>query len=162
MLGFALGVAHPCVAAPARAARSAACDLLRRADLHLLSGVDRALRPGITPIIVDRRAARDRRDDHRDAERPRPRAARAEQGRARASHLARSRTALLIELPAAAPYLFTGVKLAVGYGFIGVIAGEFILSGAGLGYAIAYAYNDFDNQTMYALMLLVLVVGDRW
>lgn len=65
-------------------------------------------------------------------------------------------TALLIKLPSAAPYLFTGVKLAVAYSFIGVIASEFILSGAGIGYDIAYAYNNFDNRTMYALMLFIL------
>ncbi len=68
------------------------------------------------------------------------------------------KAALLIHLPAAAPYIFTGVKLAVAYAFIGVIASEFILSGSGLGYAIGYAYNNFNNQTMYALMLLVLVL----
>jgi NitT/TauT family transport system permease protein len=68
------------------------------------------------------------------------------------------RTALFIKLPATAPHLFTGVKLAVAYAFIGVIAAEFILSGAGIGYSIAYAYNNFDNRTMYALMLLILAV----
>jgi NitT/TauT family transport system permease protein len=68
-------------------------------------------------------------------------------------------TVLLIRLPAAAPYLFTGIKLALAYAFIGVIAGEFILSGGGLGYAIAYAYNNFDNDTMYATMLFVLAVA---
>jgi len=73
--------------------------------------------------------------------------------------LSRLRTSLLIELPAASPYLFTGVKLAVAYSFIGVIASEFILSGSGLGYAIAYAYNNFENRKMYALMLLVLVAA---
>lgn len=72
--------------------------------------------------------------------------------------MSRLRTALLIELPAATPYLFTGVKLSVAYSFIGVIASEFILSGAGIGYAIAYAYNLFENGPMYALMLLVLIV----
>src|SRR5260221_552872 len=76
----------------------------------------------------------------------------------RTYHLGPWRTALLIKLPATAPYLFTGVKLAVAYAFIGVIAAEFILSGSGLGYSIAYAYNNFDNRTMYALMLLILVV----
>jgi NitT/TauT family transport system permease protein len=64
----------------------------------------------------------------------------------------------LVRLPAASPHLFTGARLAVAYAFIGVIASEFILSGGGLGYAIAYAYNDFDNRTMYGLMLLVLIV----
>jgi NitT/TauT family transport system permease protein len=68
-------------------------------------------------------------------------------------------TVRLITLPAAAPYLFTGLKLALAYAFIGVIAGEFILSGGGLGYSIAYAYNNFDNDTMYATMLFVLIVS---
>ncbi len=77
---------------------------------------------------------------------------------ARMHRLGPLRTALLLKLPAAAPHLFTGLKLAVAYAFIGVIAAEFILSGSGLGYAIAYAYNNFDNRTMYALMLLILAV----
>jgi NitT/TauT family transport system permease protein len=64
----------------------------------------------------------------------------------------------LIILPAVTPYLFTGVKLALAYAFIGVLAGEFILSGSGIGYAIAYAYDGFDIRTMYALMLLILVL----
>lgn len=71
--------------------------------------------------------------------------------------MSRAKTALLVELPATLPYLFTGVKLSVAYSFIGVIASEFILSGAGIGYAIAYAYNLFENGHMYALILLVLV-----
>lgn len=66
--------------------------------------------------------------------------------------------AWLIVLPATTPYLFTGVKLALAYAFIGVLAGEFILSGSGIGYSIAYAYAGFDTRTMYALMLLVLLL----
>ena len=54
-------------------------------------------------------------------------------------------TALRLKLPAAAPHLFTGVKLAVSYGFIAVIASEFLLSAAGLGRDIADAYSDFNN-----------------
>jgi NitT/TauT family transport system permease protein len=77
---------------------------------------------------------------------------------ARMMRMPRWRTALFIELPAALPYLFTGVKLAVAYAFIGVIASEFILSGTGIGYAIAYAYNNFENRDMYALMLFVLLL----
>jgi NitT/TauT family transport system permease protein len=72
--------------------------------------------------------------------------------------MSRVKTALLIDLPAAAPYLFTGVKLCVAYAFIGVIASEFILSGSGLGYAIGYAYNNFENRNMYALMLLIIIL----
>ena len=66
--------------------------------------------------------------------------------------------ALRIKLPSATPYLFTGIKLAIAYSFIGVIAAEFIMAPSGLGYSIAYAFNNFDNRTMYALMLFVIVL----
>ncbi len=66
--------------------------------------------------------------------------------------------AIKVQLPAIAPHLFTGVKLAIAYAFIGVIAAEFILSDRGLGYAISYAYNNFDNRKMYALMLFIIIV----
>jgi NitT/TauT family transport system permease protein len=68
-------------------------------------------------------------------------------------------TSLKLKLPAAAPHLFTGVKLAVSYGFIAVIASEFILAPAGLGRVVADAYNDFNNQRMYALLLLLIIVA---
>lgn len=77
---------------------------------------------------------------------------------ARVLRMGRGQTAWRVLLPSAAPYLFTGVKLVVSYAFIGVIAAEFILSGSGLGYAIANAYNNFDNPTMYGLMLLIVVL----
>jgi len=64
--------------------------------------------------------------------------------------------ALRIKLPAAAPQLLTGVRLAVIYANIGVLAGEFILAVAGVGRRLAIAYNDLDNPTMYGLLLLVL------
>jgi NitT/TauT family transport system permease protein len=67
--------------------------------------------------------------------------------------------AVLIDFPAAAPHLFTGIKLAFAYAFIGVVASEFILSGQGIGYAISYAYNNFDNRNMYGLMLLVILIA---
>jgi NitT/TauT family transport system permease protein len=69
------------------------------------------------------------------------------------------RTATRLKLPAVAPHLFTGIKLAVSYAFIAVVASEFILSPAGLGHAIAFAYSDFDNRNMYAEMLLLLIIA---
>jgi NitT/TauT family transport system permease protein len=68
-------------------------------------------------------------------------------------------TALRLKLPAAAPHLFTGVKLVVSYAFIGVIASEFILAPAGLGRVIADAYSDFNNRRMYAMMLLLVILA---
>ena len=77
---------------------------------------------------------------------------------AAAMRLTRTQYALHIILPAAAPWLFTGAKFAVAYSFIGVIAGEFVVSGAGMGHAIAFAYNSFDNRMMYGLILLLFVL----
>ena len=78
---------------------------------------------------------------------------------ARMQRLGRARTLWLIVLPAAMPGLFSGFKLALSYALIGVIAGEFILSGSGIGYAISFAYQSFDNRAMYGLMLLVLLAS---
>ena len=66
--------------------------------------------------------------------------------------------AVHISLPAAAPYVFTGAKLAFGYSITGVLGSEFILATAGYGYNIAFAYNNFEDKKMYALLLFLLVV----
>lgn len=78
---------------------------------------------------------------------------------ARLMQITRPRMMIRVVLPAVLPAMMTGFKLAATYAFIGVIAAEFILSTQGLGHAIAYAYNDFDMRTMYALMLLVLLLS---
>lgn len=78
---------------------------------------------------------------------------------ARVHRLGRVATIARIILPYAALYIFTGLKLAVAYAFIGVIAAEFILSGEGLGYQINFAYNNFDNRTMYPAILLIIAVA---
>ena len=64
-----------------------------------------------------------------------------------------------VTLPFAAPYLFTGVKLAIAYAFIGVIGAEFIMSNTGLGYEIRFAYDNLDNNVMYPLILLILLIA---
>jgi NitT/TauT family transport system permease protein len=66
---------------------------------------------------------------------------------------------LHVQLPAILPSLMTGFKMAATYAFIGVIMAEFILSPRGLGHAISFAYNDFDTRSMYALMLLIIIVS---
>lgn len=78
---------------------------------------------------------------------------------ARVMRLGRVATVRHVILPFAALYISTGLKLAVAYAFIGVIAAEFILSGDGMGYEIAYAFNNFENGVMYPLILVLLVVA---
>ena len=76
----------------------------------------------------------------------------------RVMRLDRLQRAWYVSLPAAAPYVFTGAKLAFGYSITGVLGSEFILANAGFGYNIAFAYNNFEDKKMYALLLFLLVV----
>lgn len=78
---------------------------------------------------------------------------------ARVQHMGVRETAWRITLPYAAPYILTGTKLAVAYSLIGIIGAEFIMSNGGMGYEISFAYNNFDNTTMYPLILLILLVS---
>jgi NitT/TauT family transport system permease protein len=78
---------------------------------------------------------------------------------ARAMRLGPAEAALRLTLPAASPYIVTGVKLAVAYSFIGIIGSEFILSRGGIGYEISFAYNNFENAIMYPLIVLILLAS---
>src|SRR5512139_3069546 len=78
---------------------------------------------------------------------------------ARVNGLNALQTARQITLPFCAPYLLTAAKLALAYAFIGVIGSEFIMARSGMGYEISYAYTNFDNATMYPLILLILLLS---
>lgn len=64
-----------------------------------------------------------------------------------------------VTLPSLAPHLMVGCKIAVTYALIGVIGGEFILSTEGIGYRIAFAYNNFETERMYALMTMIILIA---
>jgi NitT/TauT family transport system permease protein len=78
---------------------------------------------------------------------------------ARVNRMGLIATAWKIMMPSAAPYILTGAKLAVAYALIGIIGAEFIMSRGGMGYEISFAYNNFDNATMYPLIVLILAVS---
>lgn len=78
---------------------------------------------------------------------------------ARINQLGPIETAWRVTLPYATPYILTGAKLAVAYSFIGIIGAEFIMSRGGMGYEISFAYTNFDNATMYPLIVLILLVS---
>lgn len=62
-------------------------------------------------------------------------------------------------LPAALPQISVGVRLALSYSLIGVLASEFVLSTRGLGHFISDAYSDFAIADMYAGVLIVFVLA---
>lgn len=78
---------------------------------------------------------------------------------ARMARLSRMATAFKVTLPSASPYVLTGIKFAVAYALIGIIGSEFVMSTNGIGFEIAFAYNNFDNATMYPLILFVMIVS---
>lgn len=62
-------------------------------------------------------------------------------------------------LPAALPQISVGLRLALSYSIIMVLASEFVLSTRGLGHFISNAYNDFAITDMYAGVLLVFALA---
>ena len=72
-------------------------------------------------------------------------------------NLSRLKLFRYVYLPAATPYVFSGLKLGFIYALIGTVASEFILATEGLGWLISFHYDSFDIQTMYAAMLFVIL-----
>jgi NitT/TauT family transport system permease protein len=62
-----------------------------------------------------------------------------------------------VQLPAAVPYIFTGLKLGFIYAFIGVIASEFILANTGLGYLVSLHYDRWETAEMYAAIIAIIL-----
>jgi NitT/TauT family transport system permease protein len=61
-----------------------------------------------------------------------------------------------IYLPAAAPFLLLGMRMAIPYAVIGVIVGEFTSSIAGLGLFINYASSTYDPASVFAGIFILL------
>lgn len=78
---------------------------------------------------------------------------------ARSLNCSRTQTYLKVLAPAATPLVVPGLVLGFIYATIGVIAMEFILASEGLGFRIGYSYRAFEMQTMYAYILVVLVLA---
>ena len=76
-----------------------------------------------------------------------------------AYHVGPVRRAVTIHLVGAWPQIATGVRLAVTYSMIGVIASEFILSDSGIGYMVHLYYNSFEFREMWGAILVVFALG---
>jgi ABC-type nitrate/sulfonate/bicarbonate transport system permease component len=58
-----------------------------------------------------------------------------------------------------APTLVTGLRLGLTYILVGVISVEYLASTGGLGYAISYAYLQFDMPAVYAAVVVVVLLA---
>jgi ABC-type nitrate/sulfonate/bicarbonate transport system permease component len=66
---------------------------------------------------------------------------------------------LRIKFPFALPFIFSGLRIGVTFGIIGVILGEFMAAERGLGYVIMFAASNFETALLLAAILLLLFVG---
>jgi ABC-type nitrate/sulfonate/bicarbonate transport system permease component len=64
-----------------------------------------------------------------------------------------------IEIPAALPFIMTGIRLSIGRGLTGVVVGELFSSQAGIGFVIAEAGQRFDAATVLMGVLLFTLAG---
>jgi NitT/TauT family transport system permease protein len=62
-------------------------------------------------------------------------------------------------IPYTLPFALTGIRQGIGRGLVGLIAGEFFLSGSGIGLLIMRSERDFDVPGLYGSILVVAVLG---
>lgn len=64
-----------------------------------------------------------------------------------------------VKFPFALPFIFSGLRIGVTFGIIGVILGEFMTAQRGLGYIIMFAAENFETALLLSAILLLLGVG---
>jgi ABC-type nitrate/sulfonate/bicarbonate transport system permease component len=62
-------------------------------------------------------------------------------------------------IPYTLPFAMTGVRQGIGRGLVGLIAGEFFLSGTGIGLLIMQSERDFNVPGLYGSILVVTILG---
>ncbi len=65
----------------------------------------------------------------------------------------------LVKLPNALPFIFSGLSSAVMFALTGALVGEFVGASSGLGYLIVQANNSMDIPQVFAILLILVVVG---
>ena len=66
------------------------------------------------------------------------------------------RKAFLVILPAAAPTIFTGMRISMGIAWLVIVAAEMLVGGTGIGY---FVWNEWNNLSLTNVIFAVLVIG---
>ena len=64
-----------------------------------------------------------------------------------------------IILPAAAPYIFTGLRIGIGLSWLAIIAAEMLIGGVGIGFFIWDAWNSSNLSDIIVALVYVGLVG---
>ncbi len=71
----------------------------------------------------------------------------------------RFQTIRKVMVPAALPFILTGMRLAIGRGIVGVVVGEILGSQAGLGHLILVAGQSFDVPNLFVGVITLAIAG---
>lgn len=61
--------------------------------------------------------------------------------------------------PATAVWIVGGIKIALPYALVATVTGELLATRAGLGYLLSQAAEQFDMTSLYAVLLILMVIG---
>ena len=78
---------------------------------------------------------------------------------ARTLELGRFSTAFQVILPAAAPTIFTGMKISLGIAWLVIVAAEMVIGGIGVGYFVWNEWNGLNIDSMIFAIAVIGVVG---
>ena len=96
---------------------------------------------------------------------------RSELGMTRAAPVARSMTVMPLNvktamrvasramLPAAAPYIFTGLRIGIGLSWLAIVAAEMLIGGVGIGFFIWDAWNSSLISDIILALAYVGIIG---
>ena len=66
---------------------------------------------------------------------------------------------LKVVLPASMAWILGGIKIALPYALVATITGEMLAARNGLGYVLNHASQQFDMTSIYAVLVVLMVVG---
>jgi NitT/TauT family transport system permease protein len=78
---------------------------------------------------------------------------------ARSMRMSSWQTTWKIRLPAALPFIVTGMRLGVGRALLGVVVAELMASEAGLGYLLRESSETFDSPKLFVTVILLVIIG---
>ena len=64
-----------------------------------------------------------------------------------------------VVLPAAAPYIFTGLRIGIGLSWLAIVAAEMLTGGVGIGFFIWDAWNSSNLSDIVVALIYVGLVG---
>jgi nitrate/nitrite transport system permease protein len=64
-----------------------------------------------------------------------------------------------IMIPAAAPYIFTGLRIGIGLSWLAIVAAEMLIGGVGIGFFIWDAWNSSHISEIILALFYVGIIG---